>query len=284
MKMKDFYIFCLKKYCLLISGDVDICRILDKFVQFNKRDCTLKSKFIFIAAIFLMTLQLLGQEPDPDKAQTLFPDIPASHIYQNFWDHINIGYYRLDDSLVPDSLVIEILPVASSSFVFPTPTSNKVISRFGKRGSRQHWGTDIKIAGNDTILAAFDGKVRLSRTYHGYGYMVAIRHFNGLETFYGHLSKILVKENEWVQAGTPIGLGGRTGRASTTHLHFETRILGVPINPEDYINFETGELKANVLYFDKRRRKLRSEMYEREQFDYPMPLLPSISNIRVFTR
>ena len=235
-----------------------------------------------MAAIFLMTLQSLGQLIETEQPFSPFSEIPASNMYQDFWDHINIGYYHLSDSLVPDSLVIEILPVAYSSFVFPTPTSNKVISRFGKRGSRYHWGTDIKIDGNDTIVAAFEGKVRLSRAYHGYGYMITIRHFNGLETLYGHLSKILVKENEWVHAGTPIGLGGRTGRATTTHLHFETRILGVPINPEEYINFETGELKANVLYFDKRKRKLRSEMYERDQFDYPMPLMPSISNIRVF--
>ncbi len=244
----------------------------------------LKKGIILLAILLLPMIQVLGQPFEVGPSLASFDEIPSNMLYQEFWDHINIGYYQLSDELIPDTLVLEILPVAWPAFVFPSPTSNKVISRFGKRGSRYHSGTDIKIASRDTIVAAFDGKIRLSRSYRGYGYMVTIRHFNGLETVYGHLSKILVKENDWIKAGTPLGLGGRTGRATTDHLHFETRILGVPINSEEYIDFEKRSLKANMLYFDKRQRKLRSEMYEREQFYDPIPFLPSISNIKVLPK
>jgi hypothetical protein len=239
-------------------------------------------KLLLILLTLLWVVHLYGQSDVFDLSESVIIDIPSNKLYQNFWDHINIGYYKLSEAAIPDTLVLDILPENFAAFVYPVPTSNKVISRFGKRGSRNHEGTDVKVSRGDTILAAFDGKVRLSKVFYGYGIMVAIRHYNGLETVYGHLSKTLVKNNEWVAAGTPIGLGGRTGRASTDHLHFETRILGEPINPEDYIDFGKGELKANVLYFDKRKRKLRSEMYEREQFYEPIPFLPSISNIRVF--
>lgn len=242
----------------------------------------MKKGIVLLSIVLLIVSQLSGQTINPWQPLTALSEIPSGELYQHFWDHINIGYYNLNDSLVPDTLVLEILPAVFPVFAYPCPTSNKVISRFGKRGSRFHSGTDIKICSRDTIVAAFDGKVRLSRSYHGYGYMVTLRHFNGLETVYGHLSKILVKEDQWITAGTPIALGGRTGRATTDHLHFETRILGVPINSEEYIDFSNRKLKANVLYFDKHRRNLRSEMYEREQFYDPIPFLPSVSNIRVF--
>jgi murein DD-endopeptidase MepM/ murein hydrolase activator NlpD len=251
--------------------------------QQSMRKEIVRKKLILLTLVSLPFIQALGQPFEVGPALACIDEIPSNVLYQEFWDHINIGYYKLSDELIPDTLVLEILPAAWPAFVFPSPNSNKVISRFGKRGSRYHSGTDIKIVSRDTIVSAFDGKVRLSRSYHGYGYMVTIRHFNGLETVYGHLSKILVKDNEWVNAGSPIGLGGRTGRATTDHLHFETRILGVPINSEEYIDFEKKELKANVLYFDKRKRKIRSEMFEREQFYDPIPFLPSISNIKVFT-
>lgn len=237
--------------------------------------------FLFFA---FWVVRLIGQPNDSILASSMVIDIPSCAIYQNFWDHINIGYYRLNDSLIPDTLVLGLLPNTASKFCYPVPKSNKVISRYGKRGSRFHSGTDIKLSKGDTIVAAFDGKVRLSRSYHGYGYMVGIRHQNGLETIYGHLSKILVKENQWVEAGAPIALGGRTGRATTDHLHFETRILGIPINSQEYINFETGELTANVLYFEKKKRNLRTEMLEQEQYWEPIPFMPSLSNIKVFVK
>ena len=114
-------------------------------------------------------------------------------------------------------------------------------SKFGYRPRfrRIHKGIDLGLHVGDTVRAAFDGKVRICRyERRGYGYYVVIRHDNGMETVYGHLSKFIVKPDDRVKAGDPIALGGNTGRSTGPHLHFETRYMGLPINPADIIDFE----------------------------------------------
>ncbi len=118
--------------------------------------------------------------------------------------------------------------------------SGKVSSYFGMRWGRMHYGIDLKVQVGDTIRAAFDGKVRICQYEgRGYGYYVVVRHSNGLETVYGHLSEFLVSEDEAVKSGEAIALGGNTGRSTGPHLHFETRFLGRPFNPAQIINFDT---------------------------------------------
>ena len=123
--------------------------------------------------------------------------------------------------------------VARENLMFPAD------ELYGSNWNTRWVGIDLKVYKGDTIRAAFDGKVRI-RNYErrGYGYYLVIRHPNGLETIYGHLSKQLVKVNDIVRAGDPIGLGGNTGRSTGSHLHFETRFLGQPINPSHIIDFE----------------------------------------------
>lgn len=124
-------------------------------------------------------------------------------------------------------------------FHMPTP-SRVVTSNYGYRPSfgRNHKGIDVKVYIGDTIVSAFDGKVRIVKYEAiGYGNYIVIRHGNGLETIYGHLSKQLVKVGDVVKAGQPIGLGGNTGRSNGSHLHFETRILGEAINPALMFDF-----------------------------------------------
>lgn len=153
---------------------------------------------------------------------------PAAHLYTN-WVNANV---RNATGYVSSNTRIDL-----RGFAMPTP-SRKVTSPFGRRWGRQHEGLDIKVYVGDTISAAFDGKVRIvAYNARGYGYYVVIRHPNGLETLYGHLSKQLVAENQVVRAGQPIGLGGNTGRSYGSHLHFETRICGVPINPALMFDF-----------------------------------------------
>ena len=135
------------------------------------------------------------------------------------------------------------------NFVFPY--KGKVISPFGYRGRRVHAGTDIKLNLNDEVYCAFDGEVRMAKRYSGYGNLVVIRHKNGLETCYGHLNSIKVKVNQEVKAGDLIGLGGRTGRASTTHLHFETRFLGDAFNSSKLLDYDNFSLKSDTLVIDK---------------------------------
>jgi murein DD-endopeptidase MepM/ murein hydrolase activator NlpD len=104
----------------------------------------------------------------------------------------------------------------------------------------------------DTIRAAFSGKVRVVKyDGNGYGKYVVIRHNNGLETIYGHMSKQLVHENQIVRAGTPIGLGGNTGRSTGSHLHFETRLCGVALNPALMFDFRNQDVTGDYYVYRK---------------------------------
>ena len=134
------------------------------------------------------------------------------------------------------------------------PTQSRVVtSNFGPRWGRQHKGLDIKVYIGDTIRAAFSGKVRIVRyEAAGYGKYIVIRHPNGLETIYGHLSKQLVDENQEVRAGDVIGLGGNTGRSTGSHLHFETRLCGVALNPALMFDFRNQDVTGDFYTYNKR--------------------------------
>lgn len=158
--------------------------------------------------------------------------IPAEELYGGVWVHNRVDAYG---SAVNAPAEFE---VDLSGFTMPA--EGHVTSNFGRRGGRRyHYGIDIKAHTGDTIYAAFDGKIRV-RSYErrGFGNYIVIRHINGLETLYGHMSKFLVDENDFVMSGDPIGLAGNTGRSFGSHLHFETRFLGKPIDPNFIIDFE----------------------------------------------
>ena len=172
---------------------------------------------------------------------------PSAQLYQ---DWSNRYAHRATE--LPDSFNINL-----RHFCMPT-TSRVITSNFGSRWGRQHKGLDIKVYIGDTIRAAFDGKVRIVRyEAGGYGNYVVIRHHNGLETIYGHMSKQLVDENDVVRAGDPIGLGGNTGRSTGSHLHFETRLCGVALNPALMFDFRNQDVTGDNYLF-------RRETYDRE--------------------
>lgn len=128
-----------------------------------------------------------------------------------------------------------------------------ITSNFGRRWNRNHNGVDIKAYHGDTIYSAFGGKVRVVKyDPNGYGNVIVIRHWNGLETVYGHLSKQIVKINEIVEAGQPIGLAGNTGRSTGTHLHFETRFCGIAINPIELFSFRNKDVTGDFYYWKKK--------------------------------
>lgn len=163
--------------------------------------------------------------------------IPSDNMYPE-WRNSIVHY----NSAMPDSFRINL-----RNSVMPT-LNTKITDVFGYRPSRKrvHQGLDIKVKTGDTIYAAFDGKVRITAYQRrGYGHYVVIRHNNGIETLYAHLSKKLVKVNHNVKAGDPIGLGGNTGRSSGSHLHFETILMGKSIDPAAMFDFKnqktTGE-------------------------------------------
>lgn len=131
------------------------------------------------------------------------------------------------------------------------PFNGPVTSNFGWRDSTQHNGIDIDLNKGDKVSAAFDGMVRIAKNGGGFGNVVIIRHYNGLETVYAHLSKIKVKPGQVVIAGQVIGLGGSTGHSTGSHLHFEVRFKGVPINPKYLISFPDQKLLCNELVIKK---------------------------------
>ena len=156
--------------------------------------------------------------------------------------------WKVNVSVLKEPMVEE--PANRVWWCYPLPGA-KVISPYGNRGGRRHSGVDLKTVNRDNILAAFDGEVVFSGPFSGYGNLVRIRHDNGLETYYSHNSKNLVKVGDQVKAGDVIALTGQTGRASTPHLHFETRINGQAVNPNIYFDHETHTLRLEA--FSKKR-------------------------------
>ena len=184
----------------------------------------------------LKELATLSEIEMEEKENLMFP---ADELYGSNWENRWVDPFRGTAKVnFPDSFAID-----CSSFVYPIAIDSmaRITSKYGPRRRRMHKGIDLKVLKGDTIRAAFNGKVRIKAfERRGYGYYVVLRHPNGLETIYGHLSKILVEENQIVRAGETIGLGGNTGRSTGSHLHFETRFLGQAINPAEIIDFENG--------------------------------------------
>ena len=186
-------------------------------------------------------------------------EYPALSLYPN-WNNQYVHAYG--NAIIPDTYTIDL-----TGFHMPTP-STKITSPFGPRWRRMHNGLDLKVNIGDTIVAAFDGKVRIVKyERRGYGKYVVIRHDNGLETVYGHLSKQLVEENQLVKAGEVIGLGGNTGRSTGSHLHFETRFLGIAINPIYMFDFPKQDIVADTYTFRKTKGVKRAGSHDTQVAD-----------------
>lgn len=170
---------------------------------------------------------------------------PASEVYED-WNNYNIHTKVV---YPPKEYDIDL-----SDYHSPLHNKREIISPYGKRVARNHNGTDIRASLADTVYAAFDGKVRFA-AYNagGYGFLVVIRHHNGLETYYAHLSRIGVMPNEEVCAGQAIGMAGTTGRSSCVHLHFETRFCGRPIDPQDMFKIKEGVPLSDNYKFVKKK-------------------------------
>jgi murein DD-endopeptidase MepM/ murein hydrolase activator NlpD len=172
--------------------------------------------------------------------------MPAANLYDLEWNTVWCHAYK--NLSVPNEYKIDLRE-------FHMPIKHTMVtSRFGYRPrfGRNHYGVDIKGYTGDSIYAAWEGKVRVVKNDPtGYGNVVIIRHPNGLETVYGHLSKQLVKTNQYVKSGEVIGLCGNTGRSFGSHLHFETRLCGVAIDPEKIFTFSTRDVTGDYFTFRK---------------------------------
>ena len=225
-------------------------------------------KVVAVAAFALVSLNVSGQDllarqaPIDRKLKAIdsvalirqirkeMGAYPAYSLYPT-WDNVRVHAYG-NTVVVPDTFRIDM-----NGFCMPT-TNTKITSKFGPRRRRMHNGIDVKVYIGDTIRAAFSGKVRMVKyERRGYGQYIVIRHDNGLETIYGHLSKQLVSEDQYVEAGEVIGLGGNTGRSTGSHLHFETRFLGQAINPALLFDFEKQDIVTDTYLFMKGNNRYR---------------------------
>lgn len=171
--------------------------------------------------------------------------IPAEDLYDT-WNNERVNAYA--NLVMPDTFAIDLSDVIM-------PIDDEVIritSNYGPRRRRMHRGIDLKVQVGDTIRAVCDGKVRVKRyERRGYGHFLVLRHTNGLETVYGHLSKFLVEEDQMVKKGEPIALGGNTGRSTGSHLHFETRFCGQAIDPAVFFDFHNKVMHVDTYVFYK---------------------------------
>ena len=194
--------------------------------------------------------------------------VAADSVFTECWDTRTVNPYREQPDPIPDRFSIWVVDSLDS---YTCPYVVHPRSLFGYRHGRRHQGIDLPYPTGTPVPAAFDGRVRISDYVGGYGNLVVIRHANGLETFYGHLSKRNVQSGDWVSAGDIIGLGGSTGRSTGPHLHFETRYKGAAFDPSWIIDFETGTLRHRLLkvrswYFNPNQRYVQSVDDEDEIF------------------
>ncbi len=179
-----------------------------------------------------------------------FSDLPEEY---DLWSNNTINPYQVSLVNMPDTIKIDV-----SNYY--APSQKHVTSDWGFRKWRYHYGIDLKVHRGDTVKCAFDGTVRITRRDRGYGFFIVVRHTNGLETLYGHLNKILVKNNQEIKAGEALGMGGNTGRSTGYHLHFELRYLGNPINPNDIVDFNTHKVKNSVLVLSAKNFEYKKEI------------------------
>lgn len=192
---------------------------------------------------------VIDEEEMSDYNDSLI-SFPAYDLYCG-WDTVNTHSIKFDiESLKDNTKEIALYDKNSCGYVHPF--SGNVTSGFGPRKRRFHYGADIDLETGDAVGSAFDGKVRIAKKSKSYGSVVVIRHSNGLETYYAHLSKINVEVGQEVYAGEIIGLGGNTGHSRGSHLHFEVRYLGHPINPTEIISFTDQKLVADTFCISKK--------------------------------
>ena len=233
--MKILKFVCAATMCIVALGSFAQSRHVSKSHSRTHRD--------------LMAKQSTGKDNikmgDKSFIQRRDEQEPEPDIYPEGWNSRSVNPVK--ESQVPDR---EVLNVRG----YHTPHPGRVSSPYGYRArfGRMHKGVDISLKLNDTIYAAYDGKVRLTNSEPKcYGNDIIRRLPNKRETVYGHLNKILVKPNQVVKAGQPIGLGGSTGRSTGPHLHFETRFMGYAINPAAIINFSNGTVHTDTYTFSK---------------------------------
>ncbi len=214
-----------------------------------------------------------------EEGEFVIPGMLPEYDFYAFWDTLHVDAYRFDLRKLQEIIPLTVLEMDCD---FAMPIYGRTNSPFGWRHGRPHTGIDLQLRTGDSVYAAFDGVVRMSKYYNGYGNCVVVRHYNGLETLYAHLSKLDVKPGTLVNAGQLLGLGGSTGHSTGPHLHFEIRFLGRPLNPASVIDFPNETVKIDTLNIEsklfqmpagsykykKRRGRYRSSKSRKRRYSY----------------
>ena len=200
-------------------------------------------------------------------ASTLIVDsvalIPYFNEYASGWNNSKVHPYNVDLTKMTDSIP---LVLSHSDCDYVHSVCGEINSEFGYRRNRFHYGIDVDLNVGDDVLSSFEGIVRIAKYDKTYGNVIVVRHENGLETLYAHLSKFEVQVGDYVQAGDLIALGGNTGRSTGPHLHFEVRYLGEPIDPNDIIDYEDGRLKMNEIALSDKNFSYLKEIRKRKYY------------------
>lgn len=225
-------------------------------------------------------VKTLGQVSAIDTLATESDKISIILFNDNTWRYVMSENYKADSEVFSDhwnttathaysDVELNSLPEATPILLIDSmesyhyPYIGRITSRYGPRRGRAHQGLDISLKTGDPIYATFDGKVRFSKVAGNYGNLVIIRHNNGLETYYAHLSQRDVEVGDWVVAGQQIGLGGSTGRSTGPHLHYEVRYKGQSFDPERIIDFSSGNLRRAELLLKRRHFSIYAK-YEQD--------------------
>jgi murein DD-endopeptidase MepM/ murein hydrolase activator NlpD len=206
-------------------------------VSFNGKQIILYTNNSWQYLQIAMTDSLANEELIEDYAET-------DSVFNSNWITGQIFTYKKKKSVLKETVKLALIDPFRTFFF---PKYGRILRGF----SRHHKGQDIKLSKGDPVAVAFDGKVRFAGYNRGgFGNLVVVRHYNGLETYYAHLSKISVKPDEMVKSGATLGLGGSTGRSTTAHLHFEIRYQDKPIDPQKIVDFNTNSLVSEVVNLD----------------------------------
>lgn len=216
---------------------------------------TLFQKLNSDTVVYEYTNSYLGDEGAENEEDILYASFDSDKIH----------YPKVDFSNKKDTTPIVLVNPEKNQLYAHPADEYRISSRFGPRRRRFHYGIDLAMPTGTPIYSTFDGTIRVAKWNKSYGNLIVIRHDNGLETYYAHLSRIQVKPGQEVKAGEQIGLAGNTGRSYGSHLHFETRYLGAAINPDVIIDFsnEGHKLKSDTLQLTAScfRKKGSSKQY-----------------------
>ena len=264
MAKKGIYISSILIFCLLIQSEkINALNIspsmfslyTDTVINLITKDTVFEESYpkdsIIKKELYALKKNWTTTKPlESDSASAISEKLLSENpIFLEYWDNAQVfSYENITYSDLP--LKIEI-PLVKNEEKFQITWYGNLNFKYGLRWGRMHRGLDLFLRTGDSVVSAFNGVVRYAKfNSSGFGNCVVVRHLNGLETVYGHLSKISVSENQYVQAGELVGLGGTTGRSNGPHLHFETRYKDFSIDPETFADVRSSKLLSEtfVLY------------------------------------